>query len=91
MKFGVCLIPERSIDATLSLLKTIEEEDFDFVWAPDDESYGDAFAILAVCALKSKNLGLGVGVTNPYERHPVKIARAIATVNDISEEGPYLG
>lgn len=51
---------------------------------PDQTFHRDVFAVLTACAAGTRKINLGIGVTNPFTRHPVLIARAAATVDEIS-------
>jgi 5,10-methylenetetrahydromethanopterin reductase len=66
-----------------------EEKGYDFAWIPDttaidEKLFRDPYSLLAICALKTHRIKLGIGVTNPYTRHPAMSAVAMATIDEIS-------
>ena len=60
-------------------------------WIPDQTFYRDPFLVMAHWAQATENIQLMIGVTNPYTRHPAQVARAIATVDEISGGRAHLG
>ena len=40
---------------------------------------------------RTRSISLGVGITNPYQRHPIQIARAAVTLSDLRPGGFILG
>ncbi len=61
-----------------------EDLGYDDVWIPDQSFHHDPFLLLARCAEATSSIRLGVAVTNPLGRHPVQIARAAATLAELS-------
>jgi 5,10-methylenetetrahydromethanopterin reductase len=61
-----------------------EELGYEAIWIPDQSFHRDPFILLAECAAATSEVRLGVAVTNPYTRHPVQIARAAATLAELS-------
>jgi 5,10-methylenetetrahydromethanopterin reductase len=64
---------------------------YDFFWHADERFFRDVYASLALCALETRRMKLGVGVTDPYSRHPALTAMGIATVDEISNGRAVLG
>jgi 5,10-methylenetetrahydromethanopterin reductase len=81
---GFAFIPHQSADDTISVIKAGERLGFESGWIPDQTFYSDPFVLLAACAVATQRLTLGLGVTNPYTRHPALTARAAATVDELS-------
>ena len=54
------------------------------LWHPNMHSRRDAFVALVPAALATRRIRLGVLAISPYETHPVKIANALLTLNEIS-------
>jgi alkanesulfonate monooxygenase SsuD/methylene tetrahydromethanopterin reductase-like flavin-dependent oxidoreductase (luciferase family) len=67
----------------LELVHTLESNQLDLVSLPDDLWIRDVFTALAIFAVKTKHIGLGF-ITNPYSRHPVLIARATASLQELA-------
>jgi 5,10-methylenetetrahydromethanopterin reductase len=81
---GFAFIPHQSADDTINVIKAGERLGFESGWIPDQTFYSDPFVLLAACAVATQRLTLGLGVTNPYTRHPALTARAAATVDELS-------
>ncbi|HRE00366.1 MAG TPA: LLM class flavin-dependent oxidoreductase, partial [Ilumatobacteraceae bacterium] len=71
---------------------TAEELGWDGIVFPDSQNLAaDCYSILTLAATATDRLGLGVGVTNTFTRHPAVTASAIATVQAISRGRAVLG
>jgi 5,10-methylenetetrahydromethanopterin reductase len=81
---GFAFIPHKTADDTISVIKAGERLGFESAWIPDQTFYSDPFVLLAASAVATQRLTLGLGVTNPYTRHPVMTARAAATVDELT-------
>lgn len=90
MKFGFGHVPSSVRDST-RLVEQAEALGFDFAWIPDQQLFCDPYVTLASMALNTSRIRLGVGVTNPFTRHPAITARAIATVDQLSGGRAALG
>lgn len=64
---------------------------FDRVWLPDERLRRSAYVALTACALMTETIGLGVGVTNPYTRHPAVTAATIASIEELRPGKVVLG
>ncbi|HEX3801936.1 MAG TPA: LLM class flavin-dependent oxidoreductase [Solirubrobacteraceae bacterium] len=76
---------------TVDLVTLGEELGFDAVWIAD-QGYGpDPFVPLALAAQATSQIELGVGVTSPFTRLPLQIARCAATLDEVSDGRFRLG
>lgn len=82
MKFGFAEIPSEDYRRHVDLVKRAEELGFDYAWTPDQTFYRDPYVMLALSARETERIGLGIGVVNPYTRHPAMTARAVATLHE---------
>jgi len=57
-----------------------EECGYDSLWVTERLRHEETFALLGHLAASTTRLGLGVGVVNPYTRHPALIAMGAATL-----------
>lgn len=91
MKFGVEFVPREPFWRTT--LYTIEAErlGFDYVWITDHYNNRNVFTSLTTVAIYTRSIKLGVGVTNPYIRHPAATASAVASLAEIAPERVVLG
>jgi 5,10-methylenetetrahydromethanopterin reductase len=80
----------RAGDVT-GMARLVEELGYDDLWLPDQSFHHDPFVLLERCAAATSRIRLGVAVTNPLARHPVQIARAAATLADLSAGRFVLG
>lgn len=91
MEFGFAHLPSGPIERSSSLIQEGEANGFDAAWVPDQEFYPDPYATLAIAALETETIDLGLAVTNPFTRHPAITARAAGTVGQIAENRFTLG
>jgi 5,10-methylenetetrahydromethanopterin reductase len=96
VKFGILIPHMKSVDSTIKLVKLAEEKRYDFVWFSNATPTGsilcrDPYVLLTISAIKTNRVKLGVGVTNPYTRHPLLNAVALATIDEISDGRAILG
>jgi 5,10-methylenetetrahydromethanopterin reductase len=91
MRYGFAHIPADPVEARPGLVAFAEALGFDTAWIPDQTFYGDPYAVLGACALITTTIGLGIGITNPYTRHPAVTVRAAATVDALSGGRVRLG
>jgi 5,10-methylenetetrahydromethanopterin reductase len=91
VKFGFGAKPSEHFQSYIELVQHAESLGFDYAWVPDQTFYRDPFAILTALAFSTKQIRIGIGVTNPYTRHPAMIARAIATIDEMAPGRVHLG
>lgn len=91
MKFGFGFVPKMPLSETLHIAQRGEALGFDMAWVPDQTFYRDPFLVLSHWAQATSHIELMLGVTNPYTRHPVQVARAMATLNEIAGGRANLG
>ncbi len=80
MQFGFALLHQLRVNDLRRLAQMGESLGFDYAWLPDQTFFQDPFVVLALIAESTSRINLGVGVTNPYTRHPVQVARSIGTL-----------
>ncbi|MGA8058644.1 MAG: LLM class flavin-dependent oxidoreductase, partial [Candidatus Binataceae bacterium] len=89
MDFGCVFFasPEAYKDAALA-----ERLGFSHGWLYDSQMLGsDVYAALALCAVNTRRLIIGPGVTNPLSRIAPVTACAIATINALAPGRVVLG
>jgi 5,10-methylenetetrahydromethanopterin reductase len=91
MRFGFGAVPSHTIQDSVQLVQLGESLGYDMAWIPDQTFYRDPFVIMTLWAQETKRIRLMLGVTNPYTRHPAQIARAVATIDEISDGRVALG
>jgi len=90
MKFQVCYLPGTMAE-TAQLAQLCEKLGYDAIWLPDQTFHRDPYLALAAAAQATERIQLGLGVTTPYARHPAQIARAIASLDELSGGRAILG
>ena len=91
MRFGFGFVPTQPLSEGLRVVQLGERLGYEMAWIPDQTFYRDPFLVMAHWAQATENIQLMIGVTNPYTRHPAQVARAIATVDEISGGRAHLG
>lgn len=91
MKFGFGTKPSEHFQTYSALVQEAEALGYDFAWVPDQTFYRDPFMILGAVGLATKRIQLGVGVTNPYTRHPAMVARSLASLDEMAPGRAHLG
>lgn len=91
LRFGFGTVPSYSLHHSVHLAQVGESLGFDMVWVPDQTFFRDPFVVLTLIASATARVRLMLGVTNPYTRHPAQIARAAATVDEVSGGRLILG
>jgi 5,10-methylenetetrahydromethanopterin reductase len=91
MNFGIAIHAGYPPDQLMQIVQRAERLGFTQVWVADEGLYRDPYATLTVAALSTSTIQLGIGVTNPYTRHPALTAAAVATVDELSRGRMVLG
>lgn len=91
MEFGFAHVPSGPYTESVKLIQLAEDLGYTWAWIADQTYYHDPYLILSAAALSTKHIKLGIGVTNPYTRHPAMTARAAATLDEISSGRFVLG
>ena len=61
-----------------------EEAGFESLWVTERYFHEETFSMLGFLAAATRDIKLGLGVANPYTRHPALLAMASATLDRIS-------
>lgn len=83
MRIDVILDPGLSPQRVTELGLLAESYGLDAVWTSNYPSSRDPFINLCPLALASSRIRLGPLVITPYELHPYKIAKALASLNEL--------
>ncbi|WP_419917960.1 LLM class flavin-dependent oxidoreductase [Candidatus Poriferisocius sp.] len=75
----------------VGLARLVEEAGFSRLGLSDVAFWPDCFMLQALCAQATSRIAVGAMVTNPYTRHPVVLAGALATLNDIAPGRAFCG
>lgn len=91
MRFGCSFWLDRDPRQAARLARAAEDAGFQDVWFPDHYFIREVCAALALAATATRRIRLGTGVTSPYLRHPVLLASAVATSDEVSDGRAILG
>jgi 5,10-methylenetetrahydromethanopterin reductase len=91
LAFGFAHVPSEHYERHVELVLKAERLGFDYAWIPDQTFYRDPYVILTALALSTERIRLGLGVTNPYTRHPAMAGRAIASIDECAPGRVSLG
>jgi len=84
MKVGVVLDGRRSASEIAELARLAETHGFSHVWLSGGARTKDHFVRLAVAAAATRRIRLGPVALSPFEMHPVPIALALLTLDEIA-------
>ena len=82
MRVGLALANEGSLEQTVLLACRAEELGLTEVWVPESSHGRSATSVVATLATHTRRIRLGVGVVNPFWRHPSLIAMEAATLDE---------
>lgn len=91
MKFGFGRVPLEDYQENIEFVQLGEQLGFDFAFTSDQTFYSDPYIYLAAIGQSTKKINIGVGVTNPFTRHPAMTARSIGTVEKFAPGRTWLG
>ena len=91
MELGVQLFPKAPIRTLVALARRAEDLGYRAAWVADEGFSQDVYVTLTAIAAETRTLRMGPGITNPYTRHPVVTATAMATLDAYSGGRAYLG
>jgi len=92
MRFGITILPQQPWAAARRTWARAEELGFDHAWTYDHlswrtlagEPWGATIPTLTAAATVTSRIRLGTFVSSPNFRHPVTLAKDVATVDDIA-------
>jgi 5,10-methylenetetrahydromethanopterin reductase len=91
VRTGVWLFPDAPATRLVDAIVAAEDAGLAEFWLGDEGPARDPLAVLAAAAVRTTSVRLGVGVTNPYLRHPAMTASALATIHELSGGRAVLG
>jgi 5,10-methylenetetrahydromethanopterin reductase len=77
--------------ASLDLARLAERRGFASLWFAENPFARGVVPAAAACAAATSRLAIGIGVVNPYSRHPAQIAMEAAALDELSEGRARLG
>jgi 5,10-methylenetetrahydromethanopterin reductase len=83
-RLGISLSNEVPVAQTVALARMAEHLGLAEVWLPESRHGRGVFTVAAQVAARTSRLGIGIGVVNPFWRHPSVIAMEAATLDEAS-------
>jgi 5,10-methylenetetrahydromethanopterin reductase len=75
----------------ITLAKTAEAQGFHSVWFAENAFNRGVLPAASACAAATSRIGIGIGVFNPYNRHPTLIAMEIGALDELARGRARLG
>lgn len=68
-----------------------DEAGYDYFLVPDEGLTRDVFVALTAVAMATKRIKFGPAIANPYTRHPIASATAMASLDELSGGRAFMG
>ena len=91
LTFEAEISPGMPVRDVVALGVACEEAGFDRLGISDVVLWPDCYLLETLVAQATSRIGIGSMVTNPYTRHPVVHAAALATLQDVSDGRAFFG
>jgi 5,10-methylenetetrahydromethanopterin reductase len=91
MNYGLLLLGEHTPDRLIGLAQLIEKHGFENLWYAEEKFFRDPYVSLTHVLHHTSRIKVGVGVTDPYTRHPALTAMAMGTLAELAGERGVLG
>jgi alkanesulfonate monooxygenase SsuD/methylene tetrahydromethanopterin reductase-like flavin-dependent oxidoreductase (luciferase family) len=90
-RIGVLLMGAEAPTQVVAWARAAEAAGVGTVWVSEDCFYPSAFGLAAAAAVATRRVPIGIGVVNPYTRHPAVLAMEAATLSQLAPERVILG
>lgn len=90
MKVGIAILPKLPMGELVAFGRRCEAHDLS-LWVSDERFFRDVFVSLSALACNTTASKLGTGATDPYIRHPLLTAAAMASLDELSGGRAILG
>jgi 5,10-methylenetetrahydromethanopterin reductase len=84
LRLGISLSNEVPVAETVALVQEAERLGFAEAWLPESRHGRGVFTVAAQAAARTSRIGIGIGVVNPFWRHPSAIAMEAAALDEAS-------
>ncbi|MGH9100625.1 MAG: LLM class flavin-dependent oxidoreductase [Acidimicrobiales bacterium] len=91
MKIGYAASTDAAATSIVAAARAAEKAGFDEIWLPEDYCERGVFAIAGAVAGATREIHIGIGVINPWTRHPVLTAMEAASLDELSDGRSILG
>ena len=90
-KLALRLSSAMSVDTSVRLAVVAEESGFSTLWFAENPYQRGVLPAVAACAVATNSIDLGIGVFNPYNRHPTLMAMEMGAIDELSGGRAILG
>jgi len=90
-EFGVAMTGVYPVREAVQMAQTAEKLGVGSVWYAEDYFFRGGIPYMAAAALETKTIRIGLGVINPYSRHPALIAMEFAAIDELSNKRTVFG
>jgi 5,10-methylenetetrahydromethanopterin reductase len=90
-RLGLALSNEAPVSETVALARRAEDLGLSEVWLPESGHGRGLFSVAASVAAATRRVGVGIGIVNPFWRHPSLIAMEAAALDEVSQGRVLLG
>ncbi|MHA1908361.1 MAG: LLM class flavin-dependent oxidoreductase [Candidatus Thorarchaeota archaeon] len=90
-EFGVAMTGVFPVREAVDLAVTAEKLNIGSVWFAEDYFFRGGIPYMSAAAMATEKIRIGLGVVNPYSRHPALIAMEFATLDEMSNMRTVFG
>ena len=90
-ELGVAMTGVFPVTEAVELARVAETSGLGSAWFAEDYFFRGGIPYMAAAAMATKRIRLGLGVVNPYSRHPALIAMEFATLDEMSNMRTVFG
>jgi len=90
-ELGVAMTGVFPVSEAVELAKVAEKSGLGSAWFAEDYFFRGGIPYMAAAAMATEKLRIGLGVVNPYSRHPALIAMEFATLDEMSNQRTVFG
>lgn len=91
MRLGFAISGKRSARDAVEVARQVEAAGLEEVWITEDYFERGAFALAGAVLTATSRVKLGIGVVNPWTRHPVLTAMETAALSELAPDRLLLG
>jgi 5,10-methylenetetrahydromethanopterin reductase len=90
-ELGVAMTGVFPVNEAVELAKVAEKSGLGSAWFAEDYFFRGGIPYMAAAAMATESIRIGLGVVNPYSRHPALIAMEFATLDEMSNMRTVFG
>lgn len=91
MRLAFAVSGKRPVREAVEVAQLVEARGLDEVWLTEDYVERGAFAVAGAVLAATRSVTVGIGVVNPWTRHPVLTAMETGALNELAPDRVVLG